>query len=217
MNEEIKINLDELEKNIEEQTAEEIRNENQETIEEAAPVDDIPRNEDGTINIDLIATGKTEKGYYIIDDDIFDKYYKELPAGTVNKSGTWRAANNGKIKIFGGNPEEDKAIHIKGAATSNAAQAQRRTFRDTINYMLKQKANKRTIEDLGLTDGATNLDAVIAAAFMQANKGNVKAMDFLRDTVGEKPSDRLEATVENLTPEDREMLENIKNRLGKND
>ena len=208
MNEEIKINLDELEKNIEEQTAEEIK-----SVEESAPVDDIPRNEDGTINIDLIATGKTEKGYYIIDDDIFDEYYKELPAGTVNKSGTWRAANNGKIKIFGGNPEEDKAIHIKGAATSNAAQAQRRTFRDTINYMLKQKANKRTIEDLGLTDGATNLDAVIAAAFMQANKGNVKAMDFLRDTVGEKPSDRLEATVENLTPEDREMLENIKNRL----
>lgn len=210
MNEEIKINLDELEKNIEEQTAEEIKNE---SIEESAPVDDIPRNEDGTINIDLITLGKTEKGYHIIEDNIFNEYYKELPAGTVNKSGTWRAANNGKIKIFGGNPEEDKAIHIKGAATSNAAQAQRRTFRDTINYMLKQKANKRTIEDLGLTDGATNLDAVIAAAFMQANKGNVKAMDFLRDTVGEKPSDRLEATVENLTPEDRQMLENIKNRL----
>lgn len=210
MNEEIKINLDELEKNIEEQTAEEIKNE---SIEESAPVDDIPRNEDGTINIDLITLGKTEKGYHIIEDNIFDEYYKELPAGTVNKSGTWRAANNGKIKIFGGNPEEDKAIHIKGAATSNAAQAQRRTFRDTINYMLKQKANKRTIEDLGLTDGATNLDAVIAAAFMQANKGNVKAMDFLRDTVGEKPSDRLEATVENLTPEDRQMIENIKNRL----
>jgi len=200
MNNEININLDELEKNIEQQTAEEIK-------------EDIPRLEDGSLDINNIAIGKDAKSNYIVPDDIFDKYYKELPRGTVNESGTWRTANNGKIKIFGGNPEEDKAIHIKGAATSNAAQAQRRTFRDTINYMLKQKANKRTVEDLGLTDGATNLDAVIAAAFMQANKGNVKAMDFLRDTVGEKPSDRLEATVENLTPEDRAMLENIKNRL----
>ena len=198
------INLDELKKNIEEATAEEI----------GKAAEDTPRLDDGSIDIEKISTGKDDKNNYIVPDDIFDKYYKELPQGTINNSGTWRTANNGKIKIFGGNPEEDRAIHIKGAATSNAAQAQRRTFRDTINYMLKQKANKRTVEDLGLTDGATNLDAVIAAAFIQANKGNVKAMDFLRDTVGEKPSDRLEATVENLTAEDREMLENIKSRLG---
>ena len=79
--------------------------------------------------------------------------------------------------------------------------------------MLKQKPNKRVIEDLQLTEDATNLDAIIAAALMQAGRGNVKAMDFLRDTVGEKPSEKLDATVQSLTEEDKIMLENIKARL----
>ena len=213
MNEEIKINLDELEKNIEEQTAEEIKNENQETIEEAAPVDDIPRNEDGTINIDLIATGRDEQGNIIIDDSIFDKYYKEMPKGVVNNSHTWRTSNGGRLKILGGDPDNDRLIQIKGAERSNATQAQRRTFKEVIEEMLCSKASKSAIEDLNLKADATNLEMIIASAARQAERGNVKAMDFLRDTIGQKPSDRLEATVENLTPEDREMLENIKNRL----
>ena len=218
MNEEIKINLDELEKNIEEQTAEEIRNEHiEESAQEEKTVDDIPRNEDGTINIDLIATGRDEQGNIIIDDSIFDKYYKEMPKGIVNNSRTWRTSNGGRLKILGGDPDNDRLIQIKGAERSNATQAQRRTFKEVIEEMLCSKASKSAIEDLNLKADATNLEMIIASAARQAERGNVKAMDFLRDTIGQKPSDRLEATVENLTAEDREMLENIKNRLGKND
>ena len=111
MNEEIKINLDELEKNIEEQTAEEIKNESiEESAQEEKPIDDIPRNEDGTINIDLITLGKDEKGNIIIDDSIFDKYYKKMPKGIVNKSHTWRTSNGGRLKILGGDPDNDRLI-----------------------------------------------------------------------------------------------------------
>jgi len=216
MNEEIKIDLDELEKNIEAQTAEEI-NEIEETAkDQEQPLDDIPRKNDGSIDIDLISLGKDEKGNIVIDDSIFDKYYKEMPKGIVNQSHTWRTSNGGRLKILGGDPDNDRLIQIKGAERLNAMQMQRRTFKEVIEEMLCSRASKDAIEDLNLKADATNLEMIIASAARQAERGNVKAMDFLRDTIGQKPSDRLEATVENLTQEDREMLENIKNRLGGN-
>jgi hypothetical protein len=215
MNEEIKINLDELEKNIEEQTAEEIKNteKHQGENQTEESLDNIPRKEDGTIDIDLISLGKDDKGNIVVNDSIFDKYYKEMPKGIVNQSHTWRTSNGGRLKILGGDPDNDRLIQMKGAEHSNAMQAQRRTFKEVIEEMLCSRASKDAIEDLNLKADATNLEMIIASAARQAERGNVKAMDFLRDTIGQKPSDRLEATVENLTPEDRAMLENIKNRL----
>ena len=91
---------------------------------------------------------------------------------------------------------------------------ERRTFAEAIATVLAQKPSEEVKKELNLDSTADNLDAVIAAMLRQATRGNVKAGDFLRDTIGQKPSDRLEATVENLTAEDREMLENIKSRLG---
>ena len=204
------IDLEQLQKNIEDATKAELSKADNIEATQDDPAEDIPRNADGSPNMDLIALGKDDKGRYIVPDDIFDKYYKELPRGTGNESKTYKAYNGGKIKTL---TPEDRAIQIEGARATNAKLAQRRTFKDTINYMLKQKPNKRVIEDLQLTEDATNLDAIIAAALMQAGRGNVKAMDFLRDTVGEKPSEKLDATVQSLTEEDKIMLENIKARL----
>lgn len=174
---------------------------------------EVPRKEDNSIDLEAITIEIDEKNNKIIPDDIFDNYYRELPNGVINNSKTWRTSNGGKIKIFGGNPEADKAIHQKGAATSNAVQAQRRTFKDTIDYMLRQKAKKEAIEDLELKEDATNLDMIIASALRQAARGNTKAYEFLRDTAGEKPTDTISAEVTSLTAEDKAMLDNISKRL----
>jgi len=182
--------------------------------EEETRGDDIPRLDNGTIDIEAVAIGKDDKGRYTVPDDIFDKYLKELPEGTQNESKTYRAFNHGKLTQLNNDPEEASRRGRAGAIASNATQAARRTFKEVIEEMLCSKASKSAIEDLNLKADATNLEMIIASAARQAERGNVKAMDFLRDTIGQKPSDRLEATVENLTAEDREMLENIKNRLG---
>ena len=186
-----------------------------EEITEATKGDDIPRLDNGNIDIESIAIGKDDKSNYIVADDIFDKYFRELPNNTVNESRSWRTtATGGKIKILGGDPERDKLIQYKGGKALQATIKQQRTFAEAISAVLAQKASEETRNELHLDSNADNLDAVIAAMLRQATRGNVKAGDFLRDTIGQKPSDRLEATVENLTAEDREMLENIKNRLG---
>ena len=101
----------------------------------------------------------------------------------------------------------------KGGETLQATLKQRRTFKEAIDIMLKSQANARELEEVGLEKGATNLDVIIAAALKQAGRGNVKAMDFLRDTAGEKPVEQLNADITGLSEEDRQMLENIKNRL----
>lgn len=178
-----------------------------------ADKEEIPRLEDGVIDIEAISTGKDDKGNYIVPDDIFDKYFRELPQGTKNESKTWRASSKGKIKIL---TSADRDIQIQGGKALQATLRQRRTFAEAINTVLAQKPSEKVREELELDSTADNLDAVIAAMLRQAQKGNVKAGDFLRDTIGEKPTDKLEASVETMTAEDREMLANIQKRMEEN-
>lgn len=183
--------------------------------ENKTPADneEIPRLEDGTIDIEAISTGKDDKGNYIVPDELFDKYYKELPRGTVNESKTYRAYNGGKVKSL---TSENRDIQVMGGKALQAKLKQRRTFAEAISTVLAQKPSQKVREELELDSTADNLDAVIAAMLKQAQRGNVKAGDFLRDTVGEKPTDKLEASVETMTAEDREMMENVLKRMEEN-
>jgi hypothetical protein len=175
----------------------------------AADLPEVPRKEDGTIDLDKIVIGKDEKDRLIVPDEIFDNYYKELPDGTTNKSKTFKAYNGGKIKTL---TSEDARIQRMGAIASNAKQAQRRSYAEAIDDLLRKKASKSAIEEYELEPNATNLDMVLAAALRQAERGNIKATEFLRDTVGEKPVDKIAAEVETITAEDRERIERILNR-----
>lgn len=178
-----------------------------------ADKEEIPRLEDGTIDIEAISTGKDDKGNYIVPDELFDKNFRELPQGTKNESKTWRASSKGKIKIL---TSADRDIQIQGGKALQATLRQRRTFAEAISAVLAQKPSQKVREELELDSTADNLDAVIAAMLKQAQRGNVKAGDFLRDTVGEKPTDKLEASVETMTAEDREMMENVLKRMEEN-
>ena len=175
---------------------------------------EVPRKIDGTIDLEAIAIGKNEKGFYIIPDEIFNSYYKELPAGTINQSKTKRAtATGGFIGIFGNDPEADLLKQRKGREAQAAAYRQRRKLSETIDIFLKKKATVEEIEQLGLEDGATKQDALIAAMFTRAiEQKDVQAFNSLRDTAGEKPTEKIAAEVETITPEDRKQIERILNR-----
>ena len=190
----IKINIDELN-----------------TAAETAP--EIPRNEDGKIDIDKIAIGKNEKGCYIVPDEIMDRFYRELPPGVVNESGTFRTSpSGGKLRTLGGDPEKDRMVRSMGGKALQANLRQTRTFADAITTLLAQKATKQDINDLELSPDADNLDVVIASMLKQAARGNVKAGEFIRDTIGQKPTDKISAEIEQITPEDRAAIQRILNR-----
>lgn len=173
--------------------------------------------EDQTRQIDLdqiLEEAPTdEKGNKIIDDSIFDQYYKQLPEKCVNRSGTWRTTSTGgKLKIFGTDIEEDRQIQKAGGEALQAALKHRRSMSEDIQIALMKKASDETIRALGLDAGANNQQAVIAAAILQAIEGNVKAQQFIRDTIGEQPTAKQDISLQ-MTDDDRSLLEKVENRL----
>lgn len=75
-------------------------------------------------------------------------------------------------------PEELKANGRKGGIKSGEAKREKKLFKEAIEKKLGQ-----------------SLDSMIDSMIEQANKGNVQAITFLRDTIGEKPTDKVEADV----------------------
>lgn len=154
-----------------------------------------------------------EKGRKIVPDEIFDKYYKLLPAGTSNESITKRAVNKGYINVLGNNPERDREIRRAGAEALNAKHAQRRTLSDTLDVLLRKKATQADIDAYNLPADATYQDAIMAAMMQQAAEGNVKAGQFIRDTIGEQPTAKQDVNV-SMSDADKALLDKVQARLG---
>ena len=175
---------------------------------EKIQAEELPRLADGSIDLETLSGGrKDEKDRYILDREVIEKCYKLLPDGCISEDREVWTADHGLLRM----PSVE--VRRKGAEALNARHAQRKTFREAIDVMLGAKASKQNIEELQLREDATNLDVIIAAALKQSARGNVKAMDFLRDTAGEKPIEQLNADISGLSEEDKQMLENIKKRL----
>lgn len=77
---------------------------------------------------------------------------------------------------------------------------------DVLNPQLKEIIEKY---DLNIT----LYDLIIAKQAEIALKGSTSAAQFIRDTAGDKPSEKLHATAEIITDSDRALLNNISDRL----
>lgn len=155
-----------------------------------------------------------QKGRKILPDDIFYEHLKELPNDTRSESGLI-AYNGGLLKSYGSGamtPEEELEKRRAAKEAQTAVYWQRRSIADSIEMMLKQKAEPEELETYGLKHGATKQDVMVAAILQQATAGNVKAFTSLRDTVGEMPTIKQEVTADILTAEDRELLQKIRDR-----
>ncbi|MBO4296776.1 MAG: hypothetical protein J5863_08460 [Desulfovibrio sp.] len=78
--------------------------------------------------------------------------------------------------------EEAKERGRKGGVSSGRSRKRRKAFRELVDAALRGRGAK----------GRTLAEDVVLALIEKALEGNVKAFEVLRDTVGEKPSDRHE-------------------------
>ena len=180
------------------------------SLEAAKDLQEIPRREDGKIDVEKIAIGKDEKGF-IIPDDIFDTYLKELPEGTTNESGSYRAYNGGKLARLENDKEEASKRGKVGAPASNNAQAARRSIREILEEISKRTVTAEEAEEYGLKEGTTLLEAANLAQIRRAMKGDTKAAEYIRDTLGEKPTENISASVQ-MIPDQEKLLEEF-NRI----
>lgn len=180
-------------------------------VQAAADLPEIPRDENGKILIEEIATGRDQKGRYIVPDKIFDLYYKELPEGTTNESLNKWVYHGGILN------KATQEVQKQGGEALQAKLKQRRTIQETVQIMLAQKATPEEIEAYQLPEGATKQDAMTAAILSRViEQKDVQAFNSLRDTAGEKPSDKLDASITAITPADEELIKRVAARLPEN-
>lgn len=89
--------------------------------------------------------------------------------------------------------EEQREIQKKAGIASGKARREKKMFQEAVLNALKAKD----------TDGMTMLEKGVVAVIERMLKGDTKAFEVLRDTAGEKPTEKVEASVTN---ENKELL-----------
>ena len=94
---------------------------------------------------------------------------------------------------------ERKEIARKGAEATNKLRAERKTLREELLILLEEKDYQEKIS---------------IAILEQAKKGNTKAYEIIRDTIGEKPKDNINISGEINNPYKELSLEELKKLAG---
>ena len=84
----------------------------------------------------------------------------------------------------------------KGGKASGVSRRLKRTLKEQMELLLslpvKDESTKGFIESLGIDpESIDNATAIILSMYQEALKGNTKAFELIRDTIGEKPTDKL--------------------------
>lgn len=112
------------------------------------------------------------------------------------------AYNTKNLKKF--TREECSRNGKKGAMVAQENRKRRASLKEALSTLLSidvKKADvKRELTRLGIEkDYQTNEVAIALAMIKNAVEGDVKSAQFVRDTIGEKPGEKIEATVSNDT------------------
>lgn len=97
--------------------------------------------------------------------------------------------------------EEAKKNGKKGGIASGKVRRERKAMREQLemllNLPLKNEKLTDQIKELGITEKEIdNQMALTISLYQEALKGNIKAYEIIRDTIGEKPIEQ----VQNLNP-----------------
>lgn len=97
-------------------------------------------------------------------------------------------ANEQNLKPFDQLTEsEQRAIRSKGGKASGEARRARKTLREELLALLSQDIKTKNGESMN-----TQV-AMSSSLIKEALKGNTKAFELVRDTIGEKPVDKVES------------------------
>ena len=93
------------------------------------------------------------------------------------------------IQYNGQTPEQARENGRKGGLASGAARKQRKLLRELFNEIMPQEVSDHEIRDALIAAGLepTHEVAMCYAAIKKAEKGDIEASRFIRDTRGEKP------------------------------
>ena len=112
-------------------------------------------------------------------------------------------ANEKNLKKFDSEQSREKARinGRKGGIASGEAKRRKKTFKEVFEALMNEEIGKDiTSESLAEKAGLTLQEAIAIAVAEKAANGDVSAASFVRDTMGEKPTDKVEMDSElNIT------------------
>jgi len=133
-----------------------------------------------------------------------------------------RVYNIQNLKMFGIDKpvltsEEAKRRGRQGGIKSGEVRRQRKTMRESLLSMLEMQLTPEKLDEMGVDISTLNGDytmqgALISAMLREAVNGSEKAMQLVRDTIGEAPTIKQEIT-ETITQEDTALMNNLRKTL----
>lgn len=179
-----------------------------------------------------ITTSKTEITNKTRLRDIEDaeerkRIYKEARENGAykdNKAITATARN--LIPLNERSPEEAREIRRKGAEALHKLKGERKNAKQILDEILPIYANTSAIvsnetipEDIksellsNKNIKITQYHLIMLSQIYQAQNGNVKAAEFIRDTFGDKPINETHNINESISEADKQLINNLKDRL----
>lgn len=159
-----------------------------------------------------------------------DTLYKKIAAGEITPEGSQRGwlnleAGHQEHNFSVMDKEKQKEISRKGAAAANQLRGEKKTAKESLERILTLKIDDNMLNAADLAPelaqklrrdnpNATLYDLIQAVAAGKAVQGSIKAAEYIRDTHGDKPTDKLQIDgAEIITEKDRALLERIAGRL----
>jgi len=155
--------------------------------------------------------------------------YEKIRDGEIEPTGSQKGWLNIKPIPLTERPEEEaREIRRKGAEAVNKLHGEKKTARESLQRMLSILATDEIIANADMDKALaerlrkenpdmTVYDVLNAAAIGRAISGNVKAAEYVRDTAGDKPTEKIDITGQIMTDQDRALLENVQARLDKSE
>ena len=153
--------------------------------------------------------------------------YQQIIDGEVEPQGSekgWLNMEKGRTSFNTMDKDRQREIARMGANAVNKLHGEKKTAKQALERILSLKVDDNIIagadlpEDLAAklkrdNPNATLYDLMQIVAVGRAVSGNMKAYELVRDTVGDKPVDKLDISAEITTEADRALLDSINARL----
>lgn len=118
--------------------------------------------------------------------------------------------------------EEQKDLRVKGGIASGVARRKKKNLKELAGMLLDTRIVDRArieavAEEMGIeipnNDVTVGLSILLSMA-REAQDGNYKAAEFIRDTSGQKPVNEVTLDANVMTDADRQLLDNVLKRQG---
>lgn len=115
--------------------------------------------------------------------------------------------------------EDAKKIRSAGGKAKAKKAKQRKAFKESLEMLLQMKAPEIAVSQIKkqlpkLKEKDLNCqNALLIGMMLAAIKGNVKAAEMIRDTIGEKPVEQVKNTNTNINIEDEKIINEVIDKL----